>query len=344
MMNYLGAQNGQIKIYESEDLSVIDNYILVDVSYSAVSPGTENTMSQGSQEEVVRLGYSASGTVNSVGNGADDFKVGDRVAVYGAPYVGHRSQLLVPKTLAVKVPESVSLKDASLGGLGAIAIHGLRQGDLRFGEICVVVGLGIYGQLIAQIAHNAGLVVFALNRSASRAELLQEVSGLKTYSDEDELEKDLMLASGGKGADAVFLCAGSGASYLTDKSIDWLCDRGKSVIVGDIQPNYSREKMFVKEIDIRISRAGGPGRYNTSYEKDAVDYPYGYVRWTEGRNVGEFIRLLEAKRIKVDAYYDMPTPIETYPEVYKTLSERGASYLTHCFTYGKNQDLEEEKV
>ena len=332
-MRYLGAQNGAVNIYESDEYVIKKDYVRVRVLYSAVSPGTEGTMTKTSDDDIVRLGYSASGIVDAVGEGVENFQIGDRVAVYGAPYVGHRSQLLVPKTLAVKVPDKVSMTDASLAGLGAIAIHGLRQGELQFGEICVVVGLGIYGQLIAQIAHNAGMVVLALNRSASRAELLHDVSGLKTYSDEVELEKDLAVLSQGRGADAVFLCAGSGASYLTDKSLDWLKDRGKSVIVGDIQPHYSREKMFVKEIEIRISRAGGPGRYNTSYERDAIDYPYGYVRWTEGRNVGEFIRLLETERIHVNNYFDTPSKLETYQDVYTALSEKGAAYLTHCFTY-----------
>lgn len=332
-MKFLGAKHGVVDIYEAAIPEVSDHDVLIKVSYSAVSPGTEMSMSASSQADVVRLGYSASGVVEAVGAGVESFSIGDRVAVYGAPYVGHRSYLSVPKTLVSKVPDSVEMTDASLAGLGAIAIHGLRQGELQFGEICIVVGLGIYGQLIAQIAHQAGMVVLALNRSSARADLLASVSGLKTYTDETELEKDLDLLSGGKGADAVFLCAGSGASYLTDKSLDWLKDKGKSVIVGDIQPNYSREKMFIKEIDVRISRAGGPGRYQTSYERDAVDYPYGFVRWTEGRNVAEFIRLLENKRIVVNQYYDEPTDIQMFPKVYETLSKRGAKYLTHCFTY-----------
>ena len=332
-MKYIGAQNGRISVYNSDKPEVKDNYVLVKVSYSAVSPGTEGTMSNNSKEDIVRLGYSASGIAEEVGAGVEGIKVGDKVAVYGAPYVGHRSYLSVPKTLVAKIPESVSLSDASLAGLGAIAIHGLRQGELQFGEVCVVVGLGIYGQLIAQIAHNAGMVVLALNRSKSRADLLANVSGLKTYSDEVELEKDLDILSGGKGADAVFLCAGSGASYLTDKSLDWLKDKGKSVIVGDIQPHYTREKMFAKEIDIRISRAGGPGRYQTSYERDAVDYPYGFVRWTEGRNTAEFVRLLEQNRISVKEYYDIPSSYTNFEKVYEELSQRGCEYLTHCFTY-----------
>lgn len=334
-MRYIGAQHGEIQLFEQDKPKVKKNYILIKTLYSAISPGTELSMSENSDERTISLGYSASGVVVEVGEGVKDFKVGDLVASYGAPYTAHREFLAVPQTLAAVIPKNVSIREASMAGLGAIAIHALRKANLQFGEIVVVVGLGIYGQLIAQMGRAAGLEVLALNRSKPRAELLEKQSGLKTYYDEKEMELALEKISSGQGADAVFLCAGGDSNYLTNKSLEWLRDKGKSVIVGDIQPNYNRGLMFRKEIDILISRAGGPGRYDDSYEHDGIDYPYGYVRWTEGRNIGEYLRMLSNKSLLVDMYYDKESisKIDDFKEAYEFLNKRGIQYLTHIFKY-----------
>lgn len=332
-MKIISAQNGNVVLREGEKPTLLPRHVMVKTMYSAISPGTELSMTGSSKEEFVNIGYSASGVIVEVGNEVTNFKVGDQVAVYGAPYVGHREYLAVPQTLVAKVPASVDMKDASMAGLGAIAIHGLRQARVQFGEIVVVVGLGIYGQLIAQMAKQAGLVVLALNRSKPRVDLLEKVSGVESFTDEAAMEARLMELSNGQGADAVLLCAGGKQSPLTNKSFKWLKQRGTSVIVGDIEPNYDRELMFGKELEIRISRAGGPGRYDVSYERDAVDYPYGYVRWTEGRNVAEYVRMLEQKTINVREYYGDSTPVEAYKEAYELLAQPAAEYLSHIFTY-----------
>lgn len=337
-MKIISAQNGSVTLRDGDMPTLLSKHVMVKTTFSAISPGTELSMIKNSSSEFVNIGYSASGVITEIGNEVTSFKVGDKVAVYGAPYVGHREYLAVPQTLVAKVPESVSMKDAAMAGLGAIAIHGLRQARVQFGEIIVVVGLGIYGQLIAQMAHQAGLVVLALNRSKPRVDLLHRVSGVECFTGEDEMVARLMELSNGQGADAVLLCAGGKQSPLTNKSFKWLKQRGTSVIVGDIEPIYDRELMFGKELEIRISRAGGPGRYDANYERDAVDYPYGYVRWTEGRNVAEYIRMLENKRINVSEYYGETTHVETYVDAYETLAKPAAQYLSHLFTYDDNKD------
>lgn len=334
-MKTIQAINGTLFLNQTEVPICLEGHVLVETYYSAISPGTELSMAETSDDTPINIGYSASGRIVEVGSKVSHFKVGDRVAVYGAPYVGHREVLSVPQTLTSRVPDTVSLRHAAMAGLGAIAIHGLRQAKMQFGEVCVVVGLGIYGQLIAQIAKNAGMVVLGLNRSETRAALLEDVSGVPCYTDEQELLKAVMKLTNGKGADAAFLCAGGKVSPLTNQSMTWLRDRGTSVIVGDIEPVYDRELMFGKEITIKISRAGGPGRYDSSYELDAVDYPYGYVRWTEGRNVEEYIRLLDSQRINVSQYIDAPTSIDKFREAYEVLSKPGSKYLSHLFDYGK---------
>lgn len=331
-MKVLSAQNGNAYLRNSEMPVLGEKHLLVKTVYSAVSPGTELSMIKNSVESF-DLGYSASGVIVEVGEKVTKFEVGESVAVYGAPYVGHREFLSVPETLAAKVPENVDMKDAALAGIGAIAIHGLRQANLQFGEIVIVVGLGIYGQLISQIALSSGYDVIALNRSRPRVDLLQSVSNIAAFDSEEEMGRYLDMISDGHGADAVLLCAGGKKSELTNKSFRWLRDRGTSVIVGDIEPHYDRGLMFSKELNIKISRAGGPGRYDSVYENEAVDYPYGYVRWTEGRNVREFLRLLSNKRIDVAKYYNQVMPLEKYEKAYDELSQSGARYLTHLFKY-----------
>lgn len=333
MMKYIGAKDGKVAVFEKEVPEIKENYVLVKTDFSAISPGTETTMMKNSKDTIVPLGYCAAGTITAIGEGVENFKQGDRVACYGAPYIYHAEYLLIPKTMCTKVPEDVDLKEASLGGIGAISIHALRKADLQFGEVAVVVGMGIFGQIIGQVAINAGYQVLALNRSKPRAELFEKITGAKAFVDEKEMEAELLRLTNGQGADAVFLCTGGDSSYLTNKSLEWLRDKGKSVIVGDLQPNYSRELMFAKEIDILISRAGGPGRYDPSFEKDAVDYPYGQVRWTETRNVAEFVRLVSEKRISVSEYITEIANYDQVEEIYQSLQEHENPVLTSLFEY-----------
>lgn len=336
----IAAQNGSLSVQEDALEPLHESYVAIKTEYSAISAGTELSILDQSGDRRVPLGYSASGTVVAIGNNVKNFKVGDRVASYGAPYTGHKSLMHVPQTLVSKVPDNVSLEDASLAGLGAIAIHALRHAELNFGEVIVVVGLGIYGQLISQVARAAGMVVFALNRNPLRANMLEKASlgDIKAYTDQEIMEKDLAEYTNGQGADAVFLCTGGDSNYLTNKSLEWCKNKGISMIVGDLQPVYDRPLMFAKEITIKISRAGGPGRYDASYEKDAVDYPYGYIRWTEGRNVGEYLRLVSENKVKVSTYYSGSYSLSQHQKAYDELRERHASVLTHLFNYRMEND------
>lgn len=335
----ISTKNGVVSV-ENDTLDTLkDNYVAIETHYSAISAGTELSIIDNSSDRNVPLGYSASGVVTAVGSGVNEFEIGDRVASYGAPYTGHKSKMHVPKTLVAKLPDNVSLQDASLAGLGAIAMHAIRHAEVSFGEVVVVVGLGIYGQLIAQIARAAGMVVFALNRNPLRANMLDKASlgDIKAYTDQEAMERDLAQYTNNKGADAVFLCTGGDSNYLTNKSLEWCRDRGVSMIVGDLQPQYDRPLMFAKEITIKVSRAGGPGRYDPSYELNAIDYPYGYVRWTEGRNVAEYLRMVSENKVKVSSYYDKEFNIEEYAQAYEELRHRQAPVLTNLIKY-RNED------
>ena len=214
-----------------------------------------------------------------------------------------------------------------MAGLGAIAIHGLRIANLQFGETVVIVGLGVLGQLIAKIANAAAYNVIAYDLHESRVEMLQG-ENIKSFSTIEEMEEAIRIETKSHGADAVLLCAGGKRSPLTQECLKWIRNKGKAVIVGDIEPDFPSDLMFAKEAELLISRAGGPGRYDKVYEKEAIDYPYEYVRWTEGRNVEEYIRLVKEKRIDVRPFITEVVEFDEAPHEFEKLFNKESTTLT----------------
>ncbi|GIP23032.1 zinc-binding alcohol dehydrogenase [Paenibacillus sp. J22TS3] len=299
-MKIVAAKEGKVKILQANIPELNKRHVQVRTEYSAISPGTEMSAIKRSGVSPVYLGYSAVGIVEKTGSEVRDILPGDRVACYGVPYVRHAEVISVPTNLVTKVPQHVKPEEAAFTGLGAIAIHALRTADVRFGDKVLVVGLGILGNLVAQIAAAGACHTAAYDLSKERVQLIQEQMGIQAgFSSEEEVERFVVNETGGYGFDSILLCAGGPGEMLINKSLEWLRDRGKVVIVGDLSMKFSRDLMFRKEAQVLISRAGGPGRYDMQYEKDNQDYPIGFVRWTEGRNMDEYVRLLADKRITV---------------------------------------------
>lgn len=333
-MKAIAAESGRIQIVELAQSAPAPGHVTIHTEYSAMSPGTELGIMLRSKETPIVLGYSAVGIVSKVGEGVDASLVGRRVACYGAPYVRHAESMNVPTNLTAVVPEHVDPREAAFAGLGAIAIHALRVADLRFGESVVVVGLGILGNLIAQIASSAGYVCVGIDLAQNRVEHMQKRGGVHVFLDSEELEAALPTLTGGIGADSVLLCAAGPGEALINRAFDWIRDRGKIVIVGDLTTQFSRGKMFAKEAQVLISRAGGPGRYDAEYERNNRDYPPGFVRWTEGRNVGEYIRLLAEKRIRVAPLITGSYTLEQAADAY-ALHQQPNEALGTLFTFVK---------
>ncbi|OUM93813.1 MAG: alcohol dehydrogenase [Thermobacillus sp. ZCTH02-B1] len=333
-MKAVSARNGRIFVTEMEEPELEPGHVLIRTEYSAISPGTEMSMVLGSGDRTVVLGYSAVGIVERTGEGVVGLEPGSRVACYGAPYVRHAERLAVPSNLTAKVPDHVDPREAACSGLGAIAIHALRTAGLQFGESVVVVGLGILGNLIAQIANAAAYRTAGVDLKKDRAARLRELGVPCVYTDPAVLERDLADITGGAGADAVLLCASGSGETLINRALEWIRDRGKIVIVGDLTLSFSRAVMFAKEAQLLISRAGGPGRYDAGYERENRDYPIGYVRWTEGRNVAEFVRLLAEKRIRVAPLITHEVPFERAPEVYELYRRESSGVIGALLCYG----------
>src|ERR1700723_354315 len=248
------------------------------------------------------LGYSSAGTVVAVGEGIADINPGDRVACAGAGHAVHAEFACVPRLLVARIPsEAVGFDDAAFTTLGAVVLHGVRNADVKLGDIVAVIGLGLLGQLTVQILKAAGCRVFGMDIAPERAERALR-SGADDVSISRDGLRDLCLQhSNGYGADAVLITAETASSEPVELAGEVARDRGVVVAVGTVGMDIQRKLYFEKELQFRISRSYGPGRYDSAYEQQGLDYPVGYVRWTETRNMEAFLELLSAGKLDVKA-------------------------------------------
>jgi predicted dehydrogenase/threonine dehydrogenase-like Zn-dependent dehydrogenase len=262
------------------------------------------------------LGYSIAGVVEAVGTGVDGVAPGDRVAGAGAGWANHASTTAVPKNLVARVPEGVDLADAAYATVGAIAMHGVRQSDARLGERIGVIGLGLVGQLTVRILIAAGCEVWGTDLDP-QAMSLAEQAGARLYP-LGESDKNSATASSISEAalDAVIICAASSSSGPVDLACRLLRPRGRIVVLGDVPVAADRSLMYEKELELRLSRSYGPGRYSTEYEEHGHDLPAEYVRWTEQRNLQAFLDLIAADRLSPAELTTHRFPIDQAAKAY----------------------------
>jgi predicted dehydrogenase/threonine dehydrogenase-like Zn-dependent dehydrogenase len=246
------------------------------------------------------LGYSSAGVVREVGRGAEEFRVGDRVACAGMNYASHAETVFVPKNLAVKIPDGVSFDEAAFVTLGAIALQGVRTAEVKLGEAVAVIGLGLLGQLTVQILKAAGCRVIAVDLDPAKVQLAREHGAETAVLRGDDVEGAVSQFTGGCGVDAVIITAAAETNDPTELAGVIARDRAVVSMVGAVKMDVPRKVYYEKELQLRLSRSYGPGRYDASYEEQGVDYPIGYVRWTERRNMQEFLRLVAAKAVRLD--------------------------------------------
>jgi len=264
------------------------------------------------------LGYSSAGTVLDTG-GIAELHVGQRVACAGAGRANHAEVVSVPANLVVGVPEEVSLRDASFAAIGAIAIQGLRRAEPSLGERVVVVGLGLLGLITVQALRAAGCRVVGVEPAERRRELGAEL-GAELALAPAEAAEAVSAWAGGAGADAVVVTASAKGGELVNEAIRMLRRKGRVVPVGDVGLELQREALYEREADVLISTSYGPGRYDPSYEEAGIDYPLPYVRWTAGRNMEEFLRLVAEGLVKLDPLVELELPIERAAEAYEALA------------------------
>jgi predicted dehydrogenase/threonine dehydrogenase-like Zn-dependent dehydrogenase len=283
------------------------------------------------------LGYSLSGVILALGNGIKDFKVGDRVACAGSGIANHAEYVDVPANLMVTIPDGLESREASTVALGSIAMQGVRRANITVGEYVVIFGLGVIGQIALQIAKNAGARVIGIDLDERRLKVGNENGAdLVLNSTDSDIVKEVIHFSDGYGADKVIFTAATKSSTPLHQAFQMTRKKGMVVLVGVSGMEIKREDLYPKELDFLISTSYGPGRYDDEYERRGLNYPYAYVRWTENRNMQEYLRELAEKKINLKPLVEKIYPIEKVGEAYEEL-QRPSKPLMILLEY--HQDL-----
>jgi predicted dehydrogenase len=280
------------------------------------------------------MGYSCAGEVIAVSEDVDDLKPGDRVAS-GGQGANHAEVVSVLKNLCVKIPDTVSYEDACYTTLGSIAMQGVRQAELRFGESVAVIGLGLVGQLTCAIAKAAGCQVIGIDLDEENVKLANSFNAHFAFSRQvDNLVDKIKSLTSGHGVDAVIIAAATSSNDPIEFAAAIARDRAKVVMVGVTKMDIPRDPFYLKELDFRLSRSYGPGRYDHVYEEKGIDYPIGHIRWTERRNMQEFVRLLAEKKVEPRHITTHVIPITEAERAYNMIAgEAKERYLGIVLTY-----------
>lgn len=349
-------KSGEVSTYEVPAPELRPGGLLVRTHYSAISAGTERATLELSSKSLLAkikarpdlvkqvleyarqngvkaayekvhakldtlttLGYSCAGEVISVGEGVHEFRAGDRVACGGGTYANHAEINFVPRNLTVHIPSQVSMAAASLTTIGAIALQGFRQADVGIGETVAVIGAGLVGVLTMQIARAAGCRVVAIDLSPQRVQRAAEFGAHLAITANDPTLVSSIKEFSRYGVDAAILTAATDSAEPAEMAAKILRDRGRIIVVGAVGLGVSRSNMYMKELSLALSRSYGPGRYDSQYEEGGIDYPIGYVRWTERRNMEAFLDLLATGQIDVAPLIEHRYSIDEGAEAYAGL-------------------------
>ncbi len=342
-------KQGAIHLEEVPDPTLEPGYQIVQVSHSCISTGTElsglKTMAmplwrkalaqpdkvkkafgmlmtkgfaktksiiQGKLTAGSPTGYSAAGWILGTQR---------RVACAGAQFANHAEMIQVPENLMVPIPQNVDFASASTVALGAIALQGIRRANPTLGETFVVIGLGFLGQITAQMLLANGCRVIGMDLDPTRVNLA------KTFGVEDHTPQNV---------DGVIITAASSSSEVISLAFKLCRKKGRVVLVGDVGLNLKRADFYQKELDFFISTSYGPGRYDDRYEEKGLDYPVGYVRWTENRNMEEYLRLLSEKKVRLESLIHSTVPLNEAENAYKILSDTEPKPLLVLLSYPKS--------
>jgi predicted dehydrogenase len=267
------------------------------------------------------LGYSLCGVVTEVGRGAEEFKVGQLVACAGNEQALHADYNWVPVNLCAAVPPGVLPEHAAFATVASIAMHGVRRAEVQLGETAAVIGLGLIGQLVVRLLVAAGVQAVGIDPVPDRCRLAEKAGAVACGSpdDLDSVIAELGRISSGRGADHVFLTAGGSSNGPVEAAVKLARDRARVIDIGKMKLDLPWNDYYMKELDVRFSRSYGPGRYDTRYELDGIDYPAGYIRWTEKRNLESFLDLVARNQLEVGTLIDGVFPMAEAVKVYGDL-------------------------
>ncbi len=284
-------------------------------------------------------GYSAAGVVLEVGEGIDDLRPSDRVACCGGQCAYHAEIIRVPRNFVAPVPDSVNFAAASTVSLGAIALQAVRRAQPTLGEIFVVIGLGVLGQLVAQILKANGCRVIGTDLDRERIRLAEQL-GMEREVDPAAGSgiEHVGRLTGGIGADGVIITAATSSHTVISTAFQMCRKKGRVVLVGDVGLNLDRADFYEKELDFFVSTSYGPGRYDSSYEERGLDYPVAYVRWTENRNMVEYLRLLADGKVQITPLVSASYPVDQAGSAFEALKNKEASPLMVLLSYPQSRE------
>ena len=366
------ARTGKITVEEVPAPQLLPGCVLVRIAASVVSAGTERASTEFARKNLVekarsrpdlvrdvisklrrdgifsalqavrsRLdqpqvpGYSSAGTVIAVGEGVIDIQPGDRVSCAGAGFAVHAELACIPQLLVARIPGGqVSFDEAAFATLGAVALHGIRTAEVKLGDLVAVIGLGLLGQLTVQLLKAAGCRVLGMDPNPSRAGLAGSLGADAVAVSAADFRDLCVEHSHAAGVDSILIAAETQSSDPVNLAGAIARDRAIVVAVGTVGIDIERKAYYEKELDFRISRSYGPGRYDAAYEQKGRDYPIGYVRWTENRNMEAFLHLLAEKKISVASLITHRFPIERAPAAYELIAGRsGEPFLGVVIRY-----------
>ncbi|ARJ66573.1 theronine dehydrogenase [Magnetospirillum sp. ME-1] len=283
-------------------------------------------------DEPLPLGYSAAGEVVAVGAGLEgSFHVGQRVAVAGAGLANHSELNVVPRNLAVPLPEAVAFDHACFATLGSIALHGVRSLGVGLGDVVCVVGVGLVGQLAVQFLALQGARVIAMDTDADRLALAARLGAELAWNvAEPGLPEAVAHLTGGIGCDAILICAATESSGPLETAAEIARDRAKVVMTGKTGTEFPYAAFMKKELSLMVSRSYGPGRYDEDFEGRGVKYPVGFVRWTESDNLAEVVRLMAApagRRLEIAPLISHRFAFEKAEDAYALVTEATEPHL-----------------
>ena len=375
-MKQILIRKGKPELVEVPSPSVNDNEILVKVHYSALSPGTElksigstadsllvkavknpqkimsgfkllkkkgialtNEIISQKSFDYHPIGYSASGEIIGLGKNVTSFSLGDKVACAGAKYAHHSEYICIPEKLCVHIPNDLSLDKASTVTLGTIALQGVRRANPTMGENVLVLGLGIIGQLTVQLLKSNGCNVFGLDLDKKRLELAK-LSGLdEGFLNDKDIEDKILRITNGYGVDCVIITASTNSDAVVSTAFKCCRKKARVILVGDVGLNLKRDDIYSKEIDFLVSTSYGPGRYDQRYEEEGLDYPLPYIRWTENRNMQEYIKLITKGNLSLDFFTSNKFSLDKFEDAYQSLQFEEKKVLAIIkYPYEDNSD------
>ncbi|WP_447746940.1 bi-domain-containing oxidoreductase [Pseudomonas nicosulfuronedens] len=348
-------RTGSIEVNEVPTPTLNDRFILVRNNASVISAGTEKTKIDMGKKSLLQkakarpdlvkqvigkirteglsktlqtvnsrldspspLGYSCAGTVVAAGGLVEGIQPGDRVACGGADYANHAEFVAVPRNLVVKTPANVTDEEAAFATVGSIALQGVRLAEPLLGETFLVIGLGLLGQIAVQLLKANGCNVIGSDLDPALVARAERYGAIGSAPGSD-IAGICHALTGGHGVDGVLVCAGSSSNAIIELCGTVTREKGRVVVVGAVRMDIPREDYFKKEISVVISRSYGPGRYDPFYEENGNDYPYGYVRFTEQRNMETFLSLVSQGKLDVKGLITHRFPVDEAASAYQLI-------------------------